>query len=327
MGDIFLDTGDTLFYEIPSGNFANLKNTVAHEVGHAFGLGESYPADCTRLMGDLLCWGAFVGPQDDDIRGAQRLYGDIRENNDTNDSATNLDVVWDTTTVDTVSIDHAADPDWYRFRPEGITARPPAEGWATIRMDAIGSCYFVGCSPDTASWVWVCTDEIMDLDIFLYDSTGTVLLDSACSAGPGENELISHFLLPYHGPYLIEIIPKSDSVDDVQRYRLTVFAITTGVEPGTPRVGLPGLEVAPNPFNPATTIRFSIPIAGPVALTVHDITGRRVTSLAEGVYQPGEFTAMWNGLDDAGRQVPSGTYFARLHAREYTETRKMVLLK
>jgi flagellar hook assembly protein FlgD len=83
----------------------------------------------------------------------------------------------------------------------------------------------------------------------------------------------------------------------------------------------------PNPFNPTTTIAFSIPTAGPVALSVHDITGRRVATLAQGVYQPGDFTAVWNGKDDAGTGVPSGIYFARLHAGEYTATKKMALIK
>jgi hypothetical protein len=83
----------------------------------------------------------------------------------------------------------------------------------------------------------------------------------------------------------------------------------------------------PNPFNPSTTVRFSIPRAGLAVVQVHDVTGRRLATIANGLYQPGEFSAVWNGRNDAGREVPSGTYFARLHAGEYVAVRKMVLLK
>jgi hypothetical protein len=83
----------------------------------------------------------------------------------------------------------------------------------------------------------------------------------------------------------------------------------------------------PNPFNPTTTIRFSIPMAGPLALTVHDVAGRLVATIADGVYQPGEFSAVWDGKDDARASAPSGIYFARLHAGEYVAVRKMVLLR
>jgi hypothetical protein len=83
----------------------------------------------------------------------------------------------------------------------------------------------------------------------------------------------------------------------------------------------------PNPFNPTTTIRFSVPVAGSVAVTVHDIAGRRVATLAEDTYQPGTFTAVWNGRDDSGSSLPSGVYFTLLSAGEHTVARKIVLIR
>jgi hypothetical protein len=95
---------------------------------------------------------------------------------------------------------------------------------------------------------------------------------------------------------------------------------------GIPSVTL--LEpVQPNPFNPAALLRFSLSAPGAVHLAVHDVAGRRVAVLADGHRGAGSYEAVWNGLDDSGRKVPSGVYFARLHAGEYTATRKMVLLK
>jgi hypothetical protein len=83
----------------------------------------------------------------------------------------------------------------------------------------------------------------------------------------------------------------------------------------------------PNPFNPATTIRFAMPEPGHAVLSVHDPTGRRVAVLADGDFKAGEFVKNWDGRDESGREMGSGIYFARLVAGEYTATRKMVLLK
>jgi hypothetical protein len=103
--------------------------------------------------------------------------------------------------------------------------------------------------------------------------------------------------------------------------------ISTGTETSTMSMAYHFGPNTPNPFNPTTTIRFSVPVAGPISVTVHDIAGRRVATIATGIRQPGEHTAVWDGRDDSGREAPSGIYFARLHAGEYGAVRKMVLLK
>jgi FlgD Ig-like domain len=84
----------------------------------------------------------------------------------------------------------------------------------------------------------------------------------------------------------------------------------------------------PNPFNPTTVIRYDVPEGGGVvSLTVYDVAGRLVRTLAEGVPGAGEKSVTWNGLDDAGRPVASGVYFYRMQAGSFVQTRKMVLLK
>ena len=83
----------------------------------------------------------------------------------------------------------------------------------------------------------------------------------------------------------------------------------------------------PNPFNPTTTIRFDLPGPGRVQLTIHDVTGRLVTTLANEQFTAGSFRETWNGTDDQGRAAASGIYFARLEAGEYTAVRKMVMLR
>ncbi len=84
----------------------------------------------------------------------------------------------------------------------------------------------------------------------------------------------------------------------------------------------------PNPFNPQTTIAFDLPHKGAVSVQVLDVAGRIVKKLIEGeVYSNGRHEVVWNGRDDAGRQVASGTYFYRLEAGSYSETKRMVLVK
>ncbi|UCH63242.1 MAG: VCBS repeat-containing protein [Fidelibacterota bacterium] len=83
----------------------------------------------------------------------------------------------------------------------------------------------------------------------------------------------------------------------------------------------------PNPFNPITTIRFDLPKATKVYLVVYDILGREVTRLRQEQLGAGYHQVLWAGRDQAGRDLASGIYFARLVIPEYTKTVKMLLLK
>ena len=83
----------------------------------------------------------------------------------------------------------------------------------------------------------------------------------------------------------------------------------------------------PNPFNPRTTIRFSLPEAGEVSIRIFDIQGRPVRTLVQSLHPAGYHSILWDGRDDQGRPVPSGTYIYRMRAGVYKETRKMLLLK
>ncbi len=84
----------------------------------------------------------------------------------------------------------------------------------------------------------------------------------------------------------------------------------------------------PNPFNPQTTIHFELLQAGIVRLEIFDVAGRLVRTLRNNVMEsagPGE--AVWNGRDDAGREVPSGTYLYQLRMDGYAETQRMTLVR
>ena len=101
-------------------------------------------------------------------------------------------------------------------------------------------------------------------------------------------------------------------------------------------VGKPSLPKAfslgqnyPNPFNPATTINYAVPEGKSVQVTlkVYDLRGRLVNTLVDDRREAGNYNVFWSGADKTGRQVSSGVYFYRIKAGEFTQTRKMVLLK
>jgi len=83
----------------------------------------------------------------------------------------------------------------------------------------------------------------------------------------------------------------------------------------------------PNPFNPQTLISFEMPAAGNARLEVYSLAGKRIATLVDGEVGAGRHEEVWYGRDDAGRQVPSGVYFYRLQTREFSDSKRMVLLK
>jgi hypothetical protein len=98
------------------------------------------------------------------------------------------------------------------------------------------------------------------------------------------------------------------------------------------RVTIPaaGFELAqnqPNPFNPGTTIMFTLPARERVTLSIFDATGRLVATLVDEVREVGRHEVSWNGKDANGQPARSGAYFYRLDAGAASASRKMVLLK
>ncbi|MDH4156077.1 MAG: T9SS type A sorting domain-containing protein [candidate division Zixibacteria bacterium] len=83
----------------------------------------------------------------------------------------------------------------------------------------------------------------------------------------------------------------------------------------------------PNPFNPSTRITFDIPHKTSLTLTVFNVLGRRVLTLADGVFEAGSHAATWNGTDAGGSAVASGVYFYRLETPTQSGTKKMLFLK
>lgn len=88
------------------------------------------------------------------------------------------------------------------------------------------------------------------------------------------------------------------------------------------------LPAQPNPFNPSTTIRFSLATAGPVRLDILDHAGRRLRRLLAGDWRAaGAQAVVWDGRDEQGRALASGVYLARLASAGQQRSQKLVLLK
>jgi hypothetical protein len=83
----------------------------------------------------------------------------------------------------------------------------------------------------------------------------------------------------------------------------------------------------PNPFNPTTRFSIELPQVTDVQVVIYDILGRQIATLVNGQETAGYHTIEWDGRDTRGITVPSGIYFARMNAGEFTQTRKIMLMK
>lgn len=215
-GDMVLDSSES--WQSSSGTYRFLRNVVMHEHGHGLGLGHVIPANSTKLMEPYLST-SFDGPQDDDIRGAHRLYGDPYELNNTPPTATPIDMTsTNASALDLASLNRTTDVDWYRLIV-------PANRKITITVIPVGASYSVG--PDGGTATPIDTRRIQNLQLELRASNGTTVLASATTNGLGAPEQISSYLLPpAGGTFYARVFSGPGSSNDVQRYRITVQTIS-----------------------------------------------------------------------------------------------------
>jgi len=83
----------------------------------------------------------------------------------------------------------------------------------------------------------------------------------------------------------------------------------------------------PNPFNPTTQIRYDLPEASVVSLSIYDLMGREIITMINSEQTAGFKNVQWNATNNLGKSVPAGMYIYTIQAGEFRQTRKMVLLK
>jgi hypothetical protein len=115
----------------------------------------------------------------------------------------------------------------------------------------------------------------------------------------------------------------------VQRGGFWVTQSYLGVTP-VPEVEIPRFQLLqnhPNPFNPATTIEYSLATGSLVRLDIYNLRGRLVRELVNARQEPGRYRVLWDGRDNGGRSMASGAYVYRLEAGNFLSIKRMTLVK
>jgi hypothetical protein len=233
-GDMVLDSADAGSFDNPANNYRYLRDVVMHEHGHGGGLGHVISGNSGQLMEPFVNT-AIDGPQDDDIRGMQRNYGDPQENDDTPATAHPLGVLYSTVTGSNISLDSESDVDWYALSFQ-------TGQLLTVSVTPVGAEYSIG-NEGGADPTPVDTTSINNLviDVFAADGVTQIATSDAQPAGQTEktNPLDLSALTTGNLCY-IRIRNASGAADSVQRYTLRfeipglfVDKSHTGTELGT----------------------------------------------------------------------------------------------
>jgi hypothetical protein len=206
--------------------------------------------------------------------------------------------------------------------------------YATVKYDAFGNQQWVARYDGPSHGDDAATG-------ISFDNSGNILV-----TGASESDFVTvkydpdgsqRWVVAYNGQNNADDIPAAVATDAQGDVYVTGYSysgcrvistvkysetLTTVQDPGT----IPGQFILyqnhPNPFNPSTAIRFSLPTSGNVSLKVFNMLGEEVATLVTGHRDAGTHLVQW----DASGQ-PSGVYFYRLQAGEFTETRKLLLLR
>jgi hypothetical protein len=195
-------------------------------------------------------------------------------------------------------------------------------GWKELDVatDAAVTAWMYELGPDYLRLTWSLSRETEEWD--LYRQTGD-----------GEYELVAMGLTVEAGGTL-SFTDRMVEEGLVYRYLLEVAGGGVSVETESIEVPVASARLYqnhPNPFNPSTTIAFTVPGSSGsrqnVALNVYDIRGALVRSLVNGPVAGGRHEVSWNGTNNRGEQVASGVYFTRFASGGYRSVRKMILLR
>ena len=176
-------------------------------------------------------------------------------------------------------------------------------------------------------------DDQVDLGLSVYGGeepymTKSNAMAAAWMAGDNQDEWLSFEVTT--AAYYCVAVWKANTADlgETVDYVLDFSNQVTGVDDDqtTPRATVIQ-SIYPNPFNPRSTVAFSLTNPGQVSLRIYDARGRAVATLADGHLQAGRHERVWQGVDDSGRPVSSGVYMAQLITESDVSRKKMVMLK
>jgi len=173
------------------------------------------------------------------------------------------------------------------------------------------------------------TSKIADLQEFHSTVDGVFkvgLLDMSGKASipAGQHDFVR---ISYAGEGEIKLVSAIVVGEDASQMNVTIKWAGAGLTNAT----LPSVfalsQNIPNPFNPTTEINYALPKASSVRLEVLNVLGQVVRTLVDEFQTAGTHSIEWNSADDSGNRVASGVYLYRIQAGEFSETKKMILMK
>ncbi len=283
--------------DFPQANFAQ-RSTTPSQPGSAFYSYSQVTSNSLRALGGAAQTPdtSFVLPFESEVAPLPLQFG----------------TTWNTVESDTFG----TPPDFYITTTN--TSNNSAEAWGTVRLP-IGdfACLRVRSDNKTVS------KTVVGGVVFSSDSSTTI-----------------DYLWVSKANFFVAQVSSQDNETNPNFSDASSFgrlsSLTTGVTDDQDRTGLPArfalAQNFPNPFNPETAIRYTLPAESQVKLAVYDLSGRLVATLSEGAKSAGEHEARWNGRDSFGNPVTSGLYLYRLeasarHGGAITLTRKLTVLK
>lgn len=240
--DMVIDTSETSFFSNSSQNYINLRNTILHEVGHAFGL-EHVSSTTSNLLMEPVIDTSFDGPQLDEVRGIQYFFGDANEKsngglgNNTVAHATSLGTIVSggtkavgtsanvptqtisATATDFVSISNLDDTDFYSF---SVASSSVLNATLTPR----GGVFTQGAADQNQTPTSFNANARNNLALAIFGTDGTTMIAFANATAAGLAEAISNLSLPSAGTYYARVTGLDDTV---QLYELGLSATSVGV--------------------------------------------------------------------------------------------------
>lgn len=229
-GDIVMDTQENWGSGQPSSVF--LRNTLMHETGHSLGIAHVCPINGTKLMEPALSTN-FDGPRHDDVRAAQRHYGDDNETDDSSATAFDLGTLSGTpvalgavpapaiANTSILSLDANGEQDWYKFTITGsanlaVTLTPVGLSYSNASQNQFtGQC-------NSSSTVNSLAMANLAFEV-RSGATGATILTTVNAAASGAAETLSNFNLANAGTYFVRVF-ESDSPSEAQLYTITFDA-------------------------------------------------------------------------------------------------------
>ncbi len=215
---------------------------------------------------------------------------------------------------------------WY-FSPK--VAEPVGLSLQAVGMEGSQQVFeLVGEGTDTYSAQFSVNAPAGDIQVLTGDSNSDWFLETArhgddvlvaiAGVNASSDGVIARFIVDQNADFTIDNL-----VINEERLETRLVSKGLGSLPSAFALG----NNYPNPFNPTTTISYSVPVAADINISVFNVIGQHVTTLASGRHDAGMYEVVWDGTSTSGTTVSSGVYFYKMTGTDKPETKKMMFLK